>query len=73
MQDKEIRGAPVGDTIVKANSGTPNLEGFQEVNPQVYAALFPQNSDDFEAFREALENSASMMPRYNMNLNILRL
>ena len=61
---KEIRGAPVGDTIVKANSGTPNLEGFQEVNPQVYAALFPQNSDDFEAFREALEklclNDASL-------------
>ena len=61
---KEIRGAPVGDTIVKANTGTPNLEGFQEVNPQVYAALFPQNSDDFEAFREALEklclNDASL-------------
>ena len=61
---KEIRGAPVGDTIVKANSVTPNLEGFQEVNPQVYAALFPQNSDDFEAFREALEklclNDASL-------------
>ncbi len=61
---KEIRGAPVGDTIIKANSGTPNLEGFQEVNPQVYAALFPQNSDDFEAFREALEklclNDASL-------------
>ncbi len=61
---KEIRGAPVGDTIIKANSGTTNLEGFQEVNPQVYAALFPQNSDDFEAFREALEklclNDASL-------------
>jgi len=61
---KEIRGAPVGDTIIKANSATPNLEGFQEVNPQVYAALFPQNSDDFEAFREALEklclNDASL-------------
>ena len=61
---KEIRGAPVGDTIIKANSGTANLEGFQEVNPQVYAALFPQNSDDFEAFREALEklclNDASL-------------
>lgn len=61
---KEIRGAPVGDTIIKANSGTPNLEGFQEVNPQVYAALFPQSSDDFEAFREALEklclNDASL-------------
>ena len=61
---KEIRGAPVGDTIIKANSGTTNLEGFQEVNPQVYAALFPQSSDDFEAFREALEklclNDASL-------------
>ncbi len=61
---KEIRGAPVGDTIIKANSETENLEGFQEVNPQVYAALFPQDSDDFEAFREALEklclNDASL-------------
>ena len=61
---KEIRGAPVGDTIIKANSGTANLEGFQVVNPQVYAALFPQSSDDFEAFREALEklclNDASL-------------
>ena len=61
---KEIRGAPVGDTIIKANSGTSHLEGFQEVNPQVYAALFPQDSDDFEAFREALEklclNDASL-------------
>ena len=61
---KEIRGAPVGDTIIKANSGTTILEGFQEVNPQVFAALFPQISDDFEAFREALEklclNDASL-------------
>ena len=61
---KEIRGAPVGDTIIKANSDTPRLEGFREVNPQVYAALFPQSADDFEAFREALEklclNDASL-------------
>ena len=61
---KEIIGAPVGDTIIKANSNTHRLEGLQEVNPQVYAALFPQNSDDFEAFREALEklclNDASL-------------
>ena len=61
---KEIRGAPVGDTIIKANSETPRLEGFREVNPQVYAALFPQSADDFEAFREALEklclNDASL-------------
>jgi len=52
---KDIRGAPVGDTIVKANSGTARLPGFKEVNPQVYAALFPQRADDFEAFRESLE------------------
>ena len=52
---KDIRGAPVGDTIVKANSGTARLQGFKEVNPQVYAALFPQSADDFEAFRESLE------------------
>jgi len=61
---KEIRGAPVGDTIIKANSDTPRLQGFREVNPQVYAALFPQSADDFEAFREALEklclNDASL-------------
>ncbi len=61
---KEIRGAPVGDTIIKANSETPSLPGFREVNPQVYAALFPQSADDFEAFREALEklclNDASL-------------
>ena len=52
---KDIRGAPVGDTLVKANSDTDRLPGFKEVNSQVYAALFPQSADDFEAFREALE------------------
>ena len=52
---KDIRGAPVGDTLVKGNSDTDRLPGFKEVNPQVYAALFPQSADDFEAFRESLE------------------
>lgn len=52
---KEIRGAPVGDTIIKSGSNTSALPGFKEINPQVYAALFPQSSDDFEAFRESLE------------------
>ena len=52
---KEIRGAPVGDTIIRSGSNTPSLPGFKEINPQVYAALFPQSSDDFEAFRESLE------------------
>ena len=61
---KEIRGAPVGDTIIRNNSNTPQLSGFKEVNSQVYAALFPQSADDFESFREALEklciNDASL-------------
>jgi len=61
---KEVRGAPVGDTIIKNNSHTPQLPGFKDVNPQVYAALFPQSADDFESFREALEklclNDASL-------------
>ena len=61
---KEIRGAPVGDTIIRNHSNTPQLPGFKEVNPQVYAALFPQSADDFESFREALEklciNDASL-------------
>ena len=52
---KDIHGAPVGDTITHANS--PDVEavpGFQKVKPQVYAGLFPVNSDDYEPFREAL-------------------
>ena len=61
---KEIRGAPVGDTIIKYNSNTEQLLGFKEINPQVYAALFPQSADDFESFRDALEklciNDASL-------------
>ncbi len=52
---KDIHGAPVGDTITHAS--TPEIDslpGFQKVNPQVYAGMFPINSEDFEDFREAL-------------------
>ena len=62
---KDIHGAPVGDTIVQAkHPDTPALPGFARVKPQVYAGLFPVNSEDFESFREALEkltlNDASL-------------
>jgi GTP-binding protein LepA len=62
---KEIRGAPVGDTIVEAKrSDVAALPGFNRIKPQVYAGLFPVNSEDFEAFRNALEkltlNDASL-------------
>ena len=62
---KEIQGAPVGDTIVAAGrSDVPQLPGFARVKPQVFAGLFPVNSEEFEGFREALEkltlNDASL-------------
>lgn len=52
---KDIYGAPVGDTLTLANNpaDTP-LPGFQKVKPQVFAGLFPINSEDYEAFRDAL-------------------
>ncbi len=52
---KEIQGAPVGDTLtLEKNQALTPLPGFQRVKPQVYAGLFPIQSDDFEDFREAL-------------------
>lgn len=52
---KAIDGAPVGDTITHMkNPALTALPGFTKVQPKVFAGLFPVNSDDFEAFREAL-------------------
>lgn len=52
---KEIDGAPVGDTLTHAHrpSAEP-LPGFKTVHPQVYAGLFPVDSQDYELFRDAL-------------------
>lgn len=53
---KEIKGAPVGDTITHAStSKVASLPGFKHVQAQVYAGLFPVSSDDFDNFRDALE------------------
>lgn len=53
---KDIFGAPVGDTITHVHSMcTQALAGFKRVKPQVYAGMFPIQSDDFESFREALQ------------------
>ena len=52
---KDIHGAPVGDTITHQSTGSVDpLPGFKKVKPQVYAGMFPINSDDYEFFREAL-------------------
>jgi GTP-binding protein LepA len=52
---KEIDGAPVGDTITSDGRpcGAP-LPGFKQVQPRVFAGLFPVNADDYESFRDAL-------------------
>ena len=53
---KEIDGAPVGDTItLEANPASEPLAGFKQVQPRVFAGLFPVSSDDYEQFREALK------------------
>jgi GTP-binding protein LepA len=52
---KEIDGAPVGDTITLDSRpcATP-LAGFKQIQPRVFAGLFPVSTDDYEAFRDAL-------------------
>jgi GTP-binding protein LepA len=53
---KEIDGAPVGDTVTLEARPCPTpLPGFKQVQPRVFAGLFPINSEDYEDFREALQ------------------
>jgi GTP-binding protein LepA len=52
---KEIDGAPVGDTITLENRpAAAPLPGFRQIQPRVFAGLFPINSEDYESFRDAL-------------------
>ena len=53
---KDIDGAPVGDTITSAATPCERpLPGFEQVQPRVFAGLFPIRSDDYEDLREALK------------------
>ncbi len=53
---KDVHGAPVGDTLTSVkHPASTSLPGFKKIKPQVYAGLFPISSDDFEAFRVALD------------------
>ena len=63
---KELAAAKVGDTITLAdNPAATPLDGFKEVKPQVFAGLYPVESNQFEALRTALEklslNDASLL------------
>ena len=52
---KDIKGAPVGDTVIESqNKLIEPLPGFKKVNPKVFASIFTLNSDDYEKFRDAL-------------------
>ncbi len=62
---KELKSAKVGDTITLATQpATEALPGFKEVQSQVFAGLYPVESHDYEALRDALEklqlNDASL-------------
>ncbi|GJG96361.1 translation elongation factor 4 [Cupriavidus pauculus] len=62
---KELKAAKVGDTITTMAKRAPEpLPGFKEVKPQVFAGLYPVESNQYEALRESLEklrlNDASL-------------
>jgi len=52
---KDLRDARVGDTITHADKRAPQpLPGFKEIKPQVFAGLYPVESNQYEALRDAL-------------------
>ena len=60
---RELKAAKVGDTLtaIKSSSGanlqlaTEALPGFKEVQPQVFAGLYPSEASEYEELRDALE------------------
>ncbi|MCP1571982.1 elongation factor 4 [Herbaspirillum rubrisubalbicans] len=63
---KELKSARVGDTITLAGKpAAAPLPGFKEVQPQVFAGLFPVEANQYDALRDSLEklklNDAALM------------
>ena len=53
---KELKAAKVGDTVTLAsNKAAKPLPGFKEVQPQVFAGLFPVEANQYDALRDSLE------------------
>ncbi|MGV8931023.1 MAG: translation elongation factor 4 [Luteimonas sp.] len=53
---KDVHGAPVGDTLTLASDpASKPLPGFQEMQPRVFAGLFPVDAEDYPDLREALD------------------
>ncbi len=62
---RELQAARVGDTLTLAQRPAEiPLPGFKEIKPQVFAGLYPVESNQYEALRDALEklrlNDASL-------------
>ena len=62
---KDVRSARVGDTITHSHRpAAAALPGFKEIKPRVFAGLYPVDSSDYDAFRDALSklslNDASL-------------
>ena len=62
---KELKSAKVGDTITLASRPAAEaLPGFKEIQPQVFAGLYPVEPNEYDALRDALEklklNDASL-------------
>ncbi len=63
---KELKAAKVGDTVTHASRPAAEpLPGFKEVQPQVFAGLFPVEANQYDALRDSLEklklNDAALM------------
>lgn len=60
---KELQAAKVGDTITLIKPGTGGaaftateaLPGFKEIQPQVFAGLYPTEANQYDSLRDALE------------------
>ncbi|HNU11480.1 MAG TPA: translation elongation factor 4 [Rubrivivax sp.] len=59
---KELAAAKVGDTITlekklpnNAGPAAEPLPGFKEIQPQVFAGLYPTEASEYDALRDALE------------------
>ena len=53
---KELKAAKVGDTVTLApKPAAEALPGFKEVQPQVFAGLFPVEANQYDALRDSLE------------------
>ncbi|HIE83524.1 MAG TPA: elongation factor 4 [Dehalococcoidia bacterium] len=53
---KGVAEARVGDTLtVEANPASEPLSGYEPAKPMVYAGIYPSDSEDYPALREALE------------------